>query len=343
MTQQGQILPRIGWGIAALVLLRILFSCAPIDRWKLFSQPEAAAILLPEKESVPVQSPVQTEPPAEHIVGSTEPSEAAPDPTEPTAKPLVPGQTQCFEEADTAFLEINYSANRKPDLETLLTQPLPWDLIQDEPTVLIFHTHGTEAFTPTEDLTYKEEGGEYRTTDENCNMVSVGEELTRLLKQAGINAIHDRTLYDAKDYLASYDTARAGLQETLKKYPTVKLVIDLHRDSAQREDGSQWATQSIVNGEKSAQVMLVVGTDSYYHHPNWEQNLSLALKLNAVMEKTHTGVTRPLDLRKQRFNQDLSAGALIAEIGSAGNTHREAMNAVSVLAEAIILLAQGSA
>jgi short-subunit dehydrogenase len=100
--------------------------------------------------------------------------------------------------------------------------------------------------------------------------------------------------------------------------------------------------RAIVNGEKSAQIMLVMGTDSYYTHPNWEKNLSIALKLQAVMEKTHDGSTRPLDLRKQRFNQDLAAGAIIAEVGAAGNTHREALNGVSVLAEAIILLAKGA-
>ena len=195
---------------------------------------------------------------------------------------------------------------------------------------------------PDADYTYEEEGGEYRTTDESCNMLSLGEELARLLNEAGIHTVQDRTYYDYPDYLASYDNARVGLQKQLDKYPTVKLVIDLHRDSAEREDGSQWATSATVNGEESAQVMLVMGTDSYYTHPNWEKNLSIALKLQAIMEKTHDGSTRPLDLRKQRFNQDLSTGAIIAEIGAAGNTYREAMNGVSVLAEAIIMLAKGT-
>ena len=256
--------------------------------------------------------------------------------------PEVPEERYRFKKADVSYIEMNYSANRTPDIETLLTHPLEWNLTGDEPSVLIIHSHGTEAFLPSDGYTYEEEGGVYRTTDDSCNMLSLGAELARLLNEAGIKTVQDRTYYDYPDYLTSYDNARIGLQEQLNRYPTVKLVIDLHRDSAERTDGSQWATEAIINGEKSAQVMLVMGTDSYYTHPNWEQNLSIALKLNAIMEKTHNGSTRPLDLRKQRFNQDLSTGAIIAEIGAAGNTYREAMNAVSVLAEAIILLANGA-
>ena len=343
MTRNKQIVPKIIWLILGFILLRFIFSWLLGGRIALFAQPEAAAFLLKEQEPV-VQSsppPVTTEP----IPAATEPEETT-VPTvhvpEPMVMPDVPGQSRSFTSADAAFVEMNYAAKRQPDIEALLTQPLQWDLTGDEPSVLIFHTHGTEAFTPTEDNTYQEEGGEYRTTNVDCNMLCLGEELARLLNEAGIKTVQDRTYYDYPDYEASYDNARIGLQAQLDKYPTVKLVIDLHRDSAECEDGSQWATNAVINGEKSAQVMLVMGTDVYYTHPNWEQNLSIALKLNAIMEKTHDGSTRPLDLRKQRFNQDLSTGAIIAEIGAAGNTQKEAMNAVSVLAEAIILLAKGS-
>jgi stage II sporulation protein P len=124
--------------------------------------------------------------------------------------------------------------------------------------------------------------------------------------------------------------------------PSLKLVIDLHRDAAEYSDGTQWATSATVNGKDSAQIMLVMGTDSYYTHPNWEKNLSVALKLHALMEKAHPGSTRPLDLRKQRFNQDLCTGAIIAEIGAAGNTYEQAHVAISVLSEAIVQMARGT-
>lgn len=341
MTGRNQIMPKITWMILGCILLRMFFSCFFGNRWELFAQPEVAAYLV--KETDPVQSitpAVTTAPPA-----TTAPpvnTEPVTQPPEPLVMPEVPEESFRFEKTDVSFLELNYSAKRTPNLEALLTQPLDWDLTANDPSVLIIHSHGTEAFLPGDGYTYEEEGGEYRTTDEDCNMLALGEELARLLNEAGIHTVQDRTYYDYPDYLASYDNARVGLEAQLKKYPTVKLVIDLHRDSAERSDGSQWATEALVNGEKSAQVMLVMGTDSYYAHPNWEQNLSVALKLQAIMEKTHMGSTRPLDLRKQRFNQDLSAGAIIAEIGAAGNTYREAMNGVSVLAEAIIMLSKGA-
>ena len=342
MTARNQIVPKILWAILGFILLRMLCSWLLGSHWQLFAQPEVAAYLLDDEEPVSIQTPVVTTQPTTSPEEPEESTQPVTQPSDPFVMPEVPDEQYSFDTADASFIEINYAAKRKPDIEALLTQPLQWDLTSEEPSVLIFHSHGTEAFIPSEGYTYEEEGGEYRTTDDSCNMLSLGEELVRLLGEAGINAVHDRTYYDYPDYLASYDNARIGLQEQLERYPSVKLVIDLHRDSAERSDGTQWSADCTVNGEDSAQIMLVVGTDSYYTHPNWEKNFGIALKLQAIMEKTHDGFTRPLDLRKQRFNQDLSTGAIIAEIGAAGNTYREAMNGISVLAEAIILMAKGT-
>lgn len=332
MTKHNQPYSKLIWIVVALVFLRLFCSLFLGNRWKIFSQPEVADRLLQEPTTTVTE-------PADEPVALTEPAA-----TPPFVLPMpeVPEGQYGFDISDVSFIEMEDPADCNPDLETLLTQPLAWDLTSEEPSVLIFHTHGTEAFVTTDDYTYEEAGGSFRTRDEACNMLAVGDELTRLLNEAGIHAVHDRTLYDYPDYTASYDTARTGLEKQLEQYPTVKLVIDLHRDSVEQEDGSQWATKATVNGVSSAQVMLVMGTDIYYAHPNWEKNLSIALKLHAVMEKNHDGITRPLDLRRQRFNQDLSTGAIIAEIGAAGNSLTEAKNAVSVLAEAIIQLAKGT-
>lgn len=348
MTGKHQLVPKIFWAVIALILLRMLCSWLLGSRWALFAQPEVAAYLLTEPATDPVAAPVVTPPFTTAPEEPTQTTEPVTQPSEPEVilpaivMPEVPVNGYSFEESDVSFVEMNYSAKRTPDIEGLLTRSLDWDLTSDEPSVLIFHTHGTEAFTPCEDHSYEEVGGAYRTTDDQCNMLALGDELARLLNEAGIYAVQDRTYYDYPDYTISYDTARTGLQEQLKKYPTVKLVIDLHRDSDELSDGTQWATKAVINGEKSAQVMLVMGTDTYYTHPEWETNLSIALKLQAIMEKNHEGSTRPLDLRRQRFNQDLSSGAIIAEIGAAGNTYEEARNGVSALAEAIIMLAKGA-
>ena len=87
--------------------------------------------------------------------------------------------------------------------------------------------------------------------------------------------------------------------------------------------------------------MLVVGTDRGNRiHPNWQKNFSLALRLQTLLERASPGITRPLNLRTQRFNQDLSPGALLIEIGGAGNTHQEALASTDILAQAIEALLQ---
>ena len=89
--------------------------------------------------------------------------------------------------------------------------------------------------------------------------------------------------------------------------------------------------------------MMVVGTDdSGNYHPNWQENLSLALKLTAQLEQTNPGICRPIDLRAERFNMDLTAGSLLVEVGAAGNTHQEALIAANALAQSVLEIAKGT-
>ena len=327
--------------LLAAVVLRIIISCTLGDRLAFFSQPELAGYLKSESASTITAEPLATE--QTEQTEQTEPStQAVTEPDETLAQLAAPFSAISLTEEDSSYVEIHYSSSKKPDIPALLTKSLTWDLTADAPTVLIIHTHGTEAFTPTPGMEYQEDSGEYRTTNSDVNMIALGEELARQLQSAGINVIHDKEYYDYPDYEASYDICREALQKHMNSTPSLKLVIDLHRDAAEYSDGTQWATSATVNGKDSAQIMLVMGTDSYYTHPNWEKNLSVALKLHALMEKAHPGSTRPLDLRKQRFNQDLSPGALLVEVGAAGNTHAEAALAARQLARAIISLAKGT-
>jgi stage II sporulation protein P len=313
-------------GVLAILLamtLRLIGSGFFADSLAVFSQPELSDFLISGETG---RKPTQPTP------------STAPNPP----SPVIPEDGLGFSKADAQYVSIHYDANRQPNIENLLTQSLSWDLTASAPTVLIYHTHGSEAFTPTADTTYEEEGGDYRTLNDQRNMISVGDELTRLLEAAGIGVIHDRTCYDHPDYTAAYSKARLGIQKILQEHPTIRLVIDLHRDAAEQPDGSQWAPTASVNGQDAAQIMFVIGTDSYYENAHWQTNLSIALKLNVLMEKTHPGIARPIDLRRQRFNQDLMPGAMIVEIGAAGNTLEQAKNAVSVLAEAIVQLSGGT-
>lgn len=334
---------RIGaLSVLLAVLLRLIGSGVLGGVFEVFAQPELASFLVysetGRKPEPPEETTVPTEPSTQPTTEPTEPTEPSTEPTQP--KP--PAELPVFTAADANLVEINYSCKLKPNVDALLTQALNWDLTGDEPSILIVHTHGTEAYTQTVDSQY-EEYGDYRTTNTDYNMISIGEELTRLLEEGGLTVIHDKTLHDHNDYLDAYDNSRVAVQEILKQYPSIKMVLDLHRDAAEDGNGNQWATSATVNGQDSAQLMFVVGTNaSGLTHPNWETNLSIAEKMNVLMERIAPGVARPINLRAQRFNHDLAMGAMIVEVGSAGNTHEEAMNSISVLAEVVLELAHGS-
>ena len=219
-------------------------------------------------------------------------------------------------------------------------QPLNWNLVSEAPTVLILHTHGTESYTKSPGEIYTESSA-YRTLDKHYNMVSLGDLLAQALEAAGISVIHDRSLHDHPSYSGSYSAARKSIAAYLEEYPSIQLVLDLHRD-ASGDDKNQLKTAATVDGVKSAQLMLVVGTDaSGLKHPHWEENLALALKLHTQLERTAPGICRSISLRSQRFNQDQHPHALIVEIGGAGNSHAEAVTATTVLAKAIVDMAKG--
>ena len=207
--------------------------------------------------------------------------------------------------------------------------------------MLIYHSHASECYTKAPGQTYTELLN-CRTTDIHYNMVAVGDALAAELAAYGISVIHDRQLFDQPSYNDAYNQSRARVEDYLQAYPSICLVLDLHRDAAENSDGSRYATSAMVDGQPSAQLMLVVGTDySGKWHPAWQENLALALKLQVILEELSPGITRSTLLRGSRFNQDMSPGALILEVGASGNTLQEALRTVPVLAKAIAALQYG--
>lgn len=310
--------------ILCALVLRLFATGVPEKIAAFLNQPNIAAFLIYLETgrdvrfspSLAVVSPGFVESPAPAIPEATEPS-----------LPSYSGADQ---------VEIYYAASVRPDLESLLRQSLSWDLFGTEPTVLILHTHSTESYTRSGEPYI--ETSQWRTLDENYNMLSIGQRVVELLTEAGIPAIQDRELHDYPSYNGSYVHARRSIQAYLEEYPSIRLILDLHRD-ASGTDQAQMRTLAAIDGQTSSQLMMVLGTN----HENYEENLSLALKLHAQLEQQHPGLMRPLQLRSQRFNQDLSPGALLVEVGAAGNSHAEAMRAAQALAEAVIVLANGTA
>ncbi len=255
------------------------------------------------------------------------PTETAPA----TSAPTLPPERPVFSTANCP--DVQYFCDYRPDLNALLTRELDWSLRSDSPTVLILHSHATEGYSGTED---------YRSLEESENMIAIGEEIARALEAGGISVIHDKTYHDHPDYDRSYGNARSTITSYLQEYPSIRLVLDIHRDASDDPAG-QLITSATVGGQRSAQLMMVVGTDAGgNYHPDWQENLALALKLTVLLEQENPGITRPISLRSERFNMDLTQGSLLVEVGAAGNTLQESKIAANALAQAITALADGA-
>ena len=205
------------------------------------------------------------------------------------------------------------------------------------PKVLIYHSHATEAYTMDGTDVYKVSDS-YRTLDTQQNMVRVGEEMAAVFEAAGIGVIHDTTLYDYPSYNDAYNRSVAGVAALLKEYPSVVLVLDVHRDALAASDGTIY---KVVAGtvDNCAQVMMVLGSDNAGQvHPNWKVNLALALSIQNALAQKWATLARPLVLRPTRFNQHLSTGSILVEVGTHGNTLQEAITAARLYARTVVEL-----
>lgn len=219
--------------------------------------------------------------------------------------------------------------------ESVFTAGMVHFTLGEGPQILIVHTHGSEAYSQTDGLTYQESDS-YRTTDCSRNMVRVGEEMAQIFRENGFEVIHDTNLYDYPAYNGAYDRSGAAVKDWLAKYPTIKIILDVHRDALVGTDGSIYKLVSEENGEKVAQVMLVVGTDgSGASHPYWIDNLALAIRYQQELISDYVSLARPIVLRNSRYNQNLSTGSLLVEVGGHGNTLTEALAGARLFAQSV--------
>ena len=193
------------------------------------------------------------------------------------------------------------------------------------PQILIVHTHGSEAYSMTDGDGY-EESDPYRTTDCAHNVVRVGEEMATVFRAYGFQVIHDTTLFDYPAYSGAYDRSGAAVKQWLEQYPTIRVVLDVHRDALVGSEGEIYKMVSREAGQKVAQVMMVLGTSAGgAEHPRWKDNLAFALKLQRNLVKGYSALARPTVLRKSRYNQQLCPGSILVEVGGHGNSLTEAI------------------
>ncbi|MCL1859495.1 MAG: stage II sporulation protein P [Oscillospiraceae bacterium] len=207
---------------------------------------------------------------------------------------------------------------------------------KDEPVILILDTHATES--------YVEEGTEYysppftaeRSTDINSNVVLIATRLRKKLEEYNIPVIQSTKLHDAVSYRDSYIRSLETMNEYLDKYPSIRYIIDVHRDSMITSSGEKYRPAIKINGRDCSQVMLVIGTDDGGgYHPNWRDNLTFAAYLQQKMNDKYPMFARPVNLRNARFNQHTTKGSIILEVGSCGSSFDEALYAADLFGECL--------
>ena len=275
-------------------------------------------------------SVAQTEaPPATAAAVFSDERSAAQTPTasETDAEPVLPAAPAPFTPAEAEAIGLRGSCSYQVDKAELLLRPLDWPE-EPGPRVLIIHSHSCESYTQSEGHTYLPDAN-FRTLDLSCNMIAVGDALLEELGKLGVEAVHDRTLNDYPSYNRSYAVAREKIADWLEQYPSIVMVLDLHRDALE-----QPVRETVErDGQVLAPLMLVVGTDEGgLSHPNWPDNLSCALKLQALGNRDAPSLFKRISFRASRFNGDMSPGALIVEVGSTENTLEEACASMPYLA-----------
>jgi len=301
---------------------------SPWQRLLLSQSPLLSAIRLPDPEQSaarPLAEPLpdtEDEPPLPPAADNSV-----------VARTLVPSASQTYLRAGDIYLADR--AGKAPDLTELAKTPCPVTL-KGGPHILIVHTHGSEAYTPSADTGYTP-SDPYRTTDCNHNVVRVGEEMAQVFRAGGFEVLHDTNLYDYPAYDGAYDRSRAAVERWLTQYPSIQVVLDVHRDALAAEDGTIYKAVSEEEAGPAAQVMLVIGTNGKGDfHPLWQENLSFAMTLQQQLLDDYETLARPMVLRSSRFNQDLRAGSVLVEVGTHGNTLEEALAGARLFAQSAV-------
>ena len=203
------------------------------------------------------------------------------------------------------------------------------DVTVKKENILIFHTHTCESYTPSEKYQYKQTGN-YRTTDKNFSVVRVGRELDRQLQNYGYKVTHSETYHDYPSYTGSYENSYKTVTNLLQKNKNTDIVIDLHRDAI---SDYSYAPTVKIGDEYAAQLMFVIGGNVSKEHPNWQQNLKFAVKIQQKANEMYPGLFKPIILRYASYNQQTAKGASIIEVGSTGNTMEQALTSMKYLAK----------
>lgn len=292
--------------------------------------------------SAPTTVTTETETPAESSApSSTAPPESASTPVlAGAAKGNIISKYVSPYSAGTSFdgIYLKNSTGLDIDIKKLSTASLKFKIAKtEEPQVLILHTHASESFMEI-DSTYYTDTFTSRSTENEKNMVKIGAIVAEKLNASGIVTLHDTTLHDYPQYNGSYTRSAKTINSYLKKYPSIKVVLDLHRDAISSGEADKVKLVTEIEGKKAAQVMLVMGSQSgsVTNFPNWQENLKLALKLQQTMEKNYPTLARPLSLMSKNYNQSLTTGSLLIEFGTDANSLAEVHYSAELVGNSLV-------
>ncbi len=278
-----------------------------------FGAPKATEIEIPE---------FKTEPSDEQSAAASDETESAPPPAAATSgdenavvvnlsalsgKYKNYGGTSLINNTDYDVSSLMYADYEKPEPAG------------DEPYVLIYHTHTSEEYYG---------GG---------TVVDVGNAMAEQFESLGYKTVHITEVYDKEQFSGAYSRSIKGIEAALEKYPSIKLCFDIHRDSITAGNGEDYRPLTEVDGRECAQVMLVCGTDSKgLSHPNWRENFKFALDISRRMGEDYGALSRPVNLRADRFNTHVTNYSLLLEVGSDANSVDEAKTAAVYTALSIV-------
>lgn len=252
-------------------------------------------------------------------------------------RPLQGQESEPIPESVPVF---NESAVIVPPSENLISAAIDYlpavnSLRSDVPAILIYHTHTTEAYTQTENETYRE-SSKWRTNDASRNMIAVGETLKEILEtQYGIHVIHDMTDHEPPKLATAYERSLATMERYHKEYPSIVLFIDLHRDAYDTTNAP--CDYLTVNGIETARLMLVVGRgEKYEDKPYFDSNIRFAERITEHLNSIAPKLCRPIREKKGRYNQHVAPNCILIEVGHNANTLSQAKAAMPYLAESIV-------
>ena len=300
--------------------------------------PQPALQATPDPAPTPLASPLPTTLPET-------PATPAPAPERPANAGEVRAQTFAQGSGD-GYVTLpagsikNSTQNSDHVLADAADDGLPFavEVNSNEPQVLILHTHATECYQPW-DTRSRVPAFSARDLDTSVNMCAVGARMADILNEAGINTLHDETLHDSPSYTESYGRSAQTARAYLEQYPSIKVILDVHRDAIE-SDGVRIKPLTQINGQDTAQVMIIAGCDNggSVPLPDWKKNLAFAAAWETEMETLYPGLTRPVLCGYRFYNQDITTGSLLIEIGGHANTLAEAVRGGEYAARALAAL-----